>query len=334
MDPSVTFVLVDEPGDDLLAALAALAPDNPFQTREYARTRRMLEGRLQVIGLESGGRLASGCLAIRCTGRLADTLEIPSLCAVSRPALFWSGLGRALKRGRAVLVKVRSFASPPGEIPRQADEVDRYPRREYVVDLQPDRPGPGLSTNHARNVRRAEGAGVTVVWTASPAARASHHRLVERSLARRRARGETAGAGVSALFVDAALDSGAGELVQAVRADDVLSSVLVLLAPQGAYYHSAGTDPEGMRMGASHLLLSRAADELRRRSIAIFNLGGVDAEADGLARFKAGFGSRIVDSTAVDFLAGSFARRRLWRVAGHVRGALRRRSPPGSTTRS
>jgi len=68
----------------------------------------------------------------------------------------------------------------------------------------------------------------------------------------------------------------------------VFLSLLVLTAEKGGYYQSAGTTPEGMQRGASHLLLYETAMLLQQETCTLFNLGGAGAEDSGLRRFKAG----------------------------------------------
>ena len=107
----------------------------------------------------------------------------------------------------------------------------------------------------------------------------------------------------------ALVQQGAGEFFRAMRSGQALSSILVLRAPSGAYYHSAGTSRDGMAIGASHLLIRNVAEMLRAEGKQVFNLGGADSSSPGLERFKIGFGSHPISSEAAQFcFSGRFQR--------------------------
>jgi len=74
------------------------------------------------------------------------------------------------------------------------------------------------------------------------------------------------------------IETGAGELFQAVAGGEILSSAVVMRAAQGAFYESSGTSPEGMKCGASQFLIYSIARALREESIRTFNFGGRGAE--------------------------------------------------------
>jgi lipid II:glycine glycyltransferase (peptidoglycan interpeptide bridge formation enzyme) len=108
----------------------------------------------------------------------------------------------------------------------------------------------------------------------------------------------------------ALLASRAGEIFQAVDGDRVLSSILVLRSSTGAYYQSAGTSPEGMKVGASPFLISQVAGILRQEGVQIFNLGGAGEDNPGLQRFKAGFNVRQISLQAATFCPKSVSERK------------------------
>ncbi len=107
----------------------------------------------------------------------------------------------------------------------------------------------------------------------------------------------------------ALLNSGLGELFQATYRDRVLSSMLILRSRQGAYWQSAGTLPEGLKLGASPFLLSRVAAILKSEGAHVFNLGGATDDNLGLRSFKAGFGAREVALQAASFCPRSSVER-------------------------
>jgi lipid II:glycine glycyltransferase (peptidoglycan interpeptide bridge formation enzyme) len=101
------------------------------------------------------------------------------------------------------------------------------------------------------------------------------------------------------------VQQGAGNIVQAVKGDRILSSALVLKAEQGAYYQSGGTSAEGMACGASHYLLVEIARALQQAGMRSFNLGGTRDASSGLALFKSRFGARVVKLESATFHVGS-----------------------------
>lgn len=90
---------------------------------------------------------------------------------------------------------------------------------------------------------------------------ANHARMMEHSRDRRVARGEQISASDTKEHW-AHLESGAGQLFQALHNGRVASSILVLRSAHTAYFHSAGTSPRGMRIGASHFLIYDVCREL------------------------------------------------------------------------
>lgn len=77
-----------------------------------------------------------------------------------------------------------------------------------------------------------------------------------------------------------------------------VAGILVAVHGRGATYHVAWTGDEGRRLCAHNLLLWHAVLALRRRGVAFLDLGGLDARAPGVARFKLGLGARVVPLAA------------------------------------
>jgi RimJ/RimL family protein N-acetyltransferase len=151
-----------------------------------------------------------------------------------------------------------------------------------------------LGSNHKRNVKKAQKAGVNIRRTREKMEWLSEHTaLMSHSAQRRIARGESISVDADTKPYRALMQNGAAELFQAVLGENVLSSVLVLQSARTGYYQSAGSSPEGMNMGASHFLISGIAGVLRQEGRQTFNLGGA-AEGSSLARFKLGFGPEII----------------------------------------
>nr|WP_315853138.1 GNAT family N-acetyltransferase [Bythopirellula goksoeyrii] len=261
------------------------------------------------LGLrQSTGELVSGCGAFLNRSRLCWNLVIPSMPLVGADSLFWDGLREFCRQQRVSELFIGTFGSPTGvEIPTFGD-CTRRDRCEFVLDLKGDLMSM-LGSNHKRNVKKAQKAGLVVRRTRTAAAAILHNRLMNQSLERRSSRGEDVhGVGPSPEHI-AYLESGAGELFQAVHNTAVLSSVLLLISPNGGYYQSAGTSPEGMAIGASHFLINSIASQLSAENKEILNLGGADVDS-GLGRFKEGFGaSRLLLPEATFFLGVSWGRK-------------------------
>jgi lipid II:glycine glycyltransferase (peptidoglycan interpeptide bridge formation enzyme) len=170
-----------------------------------------------------------------------------------------------------------------------------------VLDLERDDILEGASSQHRRNISRARKAGLSIMRAREAAACARHLELMDASLDRRANRGEEVNAGPQNARPMALLNSRAGELFHAMHGERILSSILVLQSSRGAYYESAGTSPEGMKIGASPFLICGVAAILKSEGVRVFNLGGATAENPGLVRFKAGFGTREVALEAASF---------------------------------
>ena len=247
---------------------------------------------------------------------LRRNLHIRSLPSLPEPETFWRGVMQSCRRLGVWGLQIDTYASPGAVIPQLPGELERRDRWEYALDLGCDNILDGVSTQHRRNISRASKAGLSICRTREASACTKHLELMDASTERRAHRGEKVDPGQDSARPLALLASGAGEIFQAVIGEQVLSSILVLRSSQGAYYQSAGTLPEGMKLGASPFLVSQVAALVKQEGARVFNLGGAGAESPGLRRFKAGFGAREFELQAASFCPKSAAERRL-------RGALR-----------
>jgi len=287
----------------IVAELSALSPTNPFATEGYFAAMRAVGRAPWVLGLASNGALEVGCGAFLKAGRLGHHLEIPSLPAVAQHSPFWSGLREFCRQHGVVTLELGTFASPAGvAIPTFGVHFTRRPRCEYLMELG-ENFAARLVTNHRRNLRRAQQAGLVISRTRSAQGLRAHQELRQQSLARRRSRGEDIGQLQHSSEEQAFLQSGVGELFQALQGTSVVSSVLVLQASLGGYYQSAGTSSAGMALGASHFLIHGIAQQLQANGAQMFNLGGADSEST-LGRFKAGFGATRVACEAASCYVG------------------------------
>ena len=82
------------------------------------------------------------------------------------------------------------------------------------------------------------------------------------------------------------------------RGNVPLSSCLVLLLGQKAFYAMAASGEEGRKLGASYAMMPKLIYHLKSQGITLFDLGGIDpahASAQGVDHFKKGFGGTSVE---------------------------------------
>jgi hypothetical protein len=306
---NLQFRSVPGPPASLIERVAACDPTNPFYTPEYATANQSLGAQACFLGLCAENEVVSGCVAFLSGSFLRRCLKLPSLPNVSDPPAFWRGVLKTCRELRVWNLQIESYASQVGEIPPLPGELTRRDRVEYVLDLGRENVLDGISSQHRRNISRASKAGLSIRRTRAQSACAQHRELMDSSLERRANRGEK----VHLLEVAtplALLASQSGEIFQAVDGDRVLSSVLVLRSSQGAYYQSAGTLPDGMKLGASPFLISQMASILKQEGVQVFNLGGAGKGSPGLQRFKAGFNAREIALQAATFCPKSVTERK------------------------
>lgn len=319
---SISFLADFDPAPALLEHAAALAPSNPFHTQAYVQAKRDLGLQPWLIGTRQGVHWTSACPAFIKQGRWTRFLEIESLPAIAQPAIFWDGLAAFIRQQRISLGEIGTYASPPVVIPTLRGETGRESRCEHLLPLQ----GPdflqALSSNHSRSIRRGVKAGLQLRVASDTAACEAHAQVIGQSMTRRKQRGEDVVANVGTVEFDALVRRGAGALFQAIANDQVLSSMLILLAAKGAYYHSAGTAADGMACGASPWLVHEAARALRERGLEVFNLGGATQANAGLFRFKSEFGTTPVPLESVTYST----RNKFWATCQAAWRWLRRRN--------
>jgi len=297
--------------ESIVEELSATSLENPFITLNYLHFLRQRERLGWVLGVKrDDGKIETGCIAYMKKGRINKELVIPSLPAVSIDSVFWDGLRAFCKENNVTYVELCSFASNPCvEIPLFGNYFVSRRRCEFVLNLQCDFYSK-FSANHKRNIKKAEKHGVVVTHTRSMDAVSKHIILQNKSMDRRRARGEDVFFCDTGLDTSAYLTSNAGEIFQASYQGDVVSSILILYGNNGAYYQSAGTSLEGMKIGASQFLIYNIACYLSLLNIKCLNFGGAE-EGTGLFRFKSEFGATKVLLSAANCHVGSVFYRRL-----------------------
>lgn len=313
------------PGNrDSEVLLAQLGAANPFCTVEYGRAMQTLGREVWIVGLQSGPCGVDGALGCVRKGRLSIELEFPSLPVIARDIRFWEVVDRLCQRAGVTDIIAGSFNSTPFELPTLRGEVSRHTRQEFVLGLRGSDPASLLGSNHKRNVKKAQKAGVTIRRTRERLEWLSDHTvLMSHSAQRRIARGESISMGADTKPYRALMENEAAELFQAVLGTNVLSSVLVLLSARTGYYQSAGSSPDGMSIGASHFLIDGIAGILKEEGRDTFNLGGA-AEGSSLARFKLGFGSETIVLPAATCYVGPIWKRKLQSAIRLIRSDRKR----------
>jgi hypothetical protein len=302
------FDAVQDPSPDILDAISAVAPCNPFNSASYATARGAHAQRIVALLLrDHAGTLIAGCVGYQGGRTFARILEIPSVADLPTDVpdaarMFWNGVAEFCRANRIAELDVGSYATQWLILPQLNAECSRRNRVEYVLDLG-DTLNP--SSNHRRNINRARKLGASIRRTNELTALDEHTRLMSASMDRRERRGEAVPTVRPDPVERSLLRGGAAELFQAHVDGETLSSILVLHAPRGAYYQSAGTSPSGMEQGASQFLIASVADVLRTEGVEVFNLGGAGDDAPGLQRFKAAFGARTVSLEAARFTFGT-----------------------------
>jgi RimJ/RimL family protein N-acetyltransferase len=287
------FEIIISPDDSALESLSRHRPDDPFCTAAYARAQKQLGFVPCILKLcASDGRLSQGCFGFFKKGRLGAEFDVPWLPAIPADSPFWPGLLAACKTMGVWDLSIRTFSTTP--LPVLGAETAREHGLEYRLNLTGAGPLVPPSANHRRRIVKARKEGVIVRRVSTPDAIPAHLSLMNASMGRRAARGETVTERVNTRFFQAMLQHGAAEFAQAVKDDVVASSIFVMRSTKGAYYQTAGTSPEGMNSGTSPFLITELAGMLRQEGVICFDLGGSTPMHAGLSRFKAGFGGEEI----------------------------------------
>ena len=282
---------------------------NPFYTSEYIAYRSAQGYIPWILTNDTHEQSKLYCLAFMKSGRLRRSLEIPSMPDISEDNPFWQALMDFCRKKGISDLSVNSFGSQGGLIPVLPREQNRKTRWEYIIDLKTPDIIKKMSKLHVRKIKRAQKFSVKMRRMSNQQAVEAHAQLISLSMQRRKDRGEQVTTAVPMENISRLINAGAGEVFQAVLADKVISSNLILLAEKAGYNHSGGTSPEGMDCGASHFLFYEIACALRDEGMEILNLGGTDDPDpnSGLVRFKTGFGAEKIKLEAARFMPISFA---------------------------
>jgi GNAT superfamily N-acetyltransferase len=308
---SYYFKAESSPTNDSIDKISCLTPRTPFNTPAYAAANITLGAKPCILALKSGNEIVFGCLGFLWSGILSRRLEILTAPLVPEPEVFWNGVRDFCLKQAVWELDIQSYGSDATDVPLLQGELSRHDRFEFLIDLTSPNPLGLMSTGHRRNINHARKMGLTIQRTCEVEAASSHLSLIEASMRRRKKRGEDVLVPAETRFFEAILKTGAGEIFQATDGENVMSSMMILRSSDSAYYQSAGTSPEGMKLGASMFLISEVANLLKKEGVSLFNLGGAAQDEQGLQRFKGGFGARKVKLEAATFSMASPIKQRL-----------------------
>jgi lipid II:glycine glycyltransferase (peptidoglycan interpeptide bridge formation enzyme) len=260
--------------------------------------------------------------AVKTVGRLNTNIRVSMSCYPdNNDSSLWSALLDFAKKERATSIDIEVISSAAPEIPRLDNEISRQVASAYVLDFS--KPN-SISSNHRRNIQKAEKNNVRLIKQQLSDAVKSHLVVCEASGERRATRGENVAYLPEEENVRRLLeDPRSAAVYQAAIDKKVVSSMIVVFVGEYAFFDTAGSSPEGMGFGASHYLMSKVIDELRAADLKAFNLGlGTESRA-GLGRYKAGFGANryFVETVSVD--TSSIGRRAILNLAARIRGSWR-----------
>lgn len=297
---SADFNVVRRPDDAALNAVAGLSGGRCHYAPEFLRAAAGPGAELVLFTVSTGDVLIAAAVGFERRGRLFSQLTLPTQPVFTSGAdLLWQGISDYGRSRRIAAVGVHSFEGsallePPPSLGRL---TSRTPREEFVIDLATplEQLLAACSENHRRNIKKAVKQGLDVQFVTTAAAAEQHADLFRHSMERRAARGEDVGLETDAALVRRLLAARAGVLAQVRRDNDVLTSLLILTTASHGYYHSGGSAPEGMKVGASHFAMWRTMEMLRSRGVRSFCLGGASAkDSAGLTAFKLGFSPRRI----------------------------------------
>lgn len=301
---AIEFHAVVAPPPSTVDRIAALTPENPFYTNEYLCSRKKLGAEPCSIELLDAGRPVTGCTAFITRGRLNSRMELTSLPTIVDETVFWNGLFGFCRSQEISILSVHTFASAETAIMKSKRRFSHKLRSEYRLDLTVTDLWAAMNRRSRRAVKTSREEGLEIRLADDAAFRRLHVEMANRSLDRLRERGEPIDSEIKADEVDALLDCGAGELIQAVRGEEVFGSLLIAKSAAGCYGQSSAVGDAGREIGCSHFLFFETACMVQSKGLSIFNLGGADDHNTGLQQFKSGLGARRVDLESAEFYTG------------------------------
>lgn len=288
---TLSFELKDMPDFDHQAAeMQQLRPGVPLLELTPARYKSLFhrpEPKI-LITRRDGQVVDVGSIILR-TEKTGITLVATISGKLSEAGFFRGAIIDIARQVHATKVILEIFGNRDFMMPPVIGETSRHATAIYVCDLTRDDLAAALSSNHRRNLRKAEAAGFTIAEGKTAADIEAHVRLCGASNDRRAGRGEKIQGNKDRRATEGYLASGYATLMQCRQGDETMSSILVLRIGDAAYYDTGGTSPEGMRMGGSHFLMFRTMERLKSQGVRTFSLDVANSE--GLVKFKTGFGA-------------------------------------------
>ena len=278
----------------------------------FARAQSSEEHRPILFSVRRGTETEVLALAMFRHSRVRAHLLMPSFprflpgATADAGEAFWSGIRDYCGKHNLVRVSVNSYEALKPEHPGLKDMVWSRPRSEYYIDLRPELDDilRGFSSNHRRNIRKAQKHNLKCTIHRTEDALLEHLTAFSHTAARREGRRESI-PGVNENLLRKLLNFDSAFLMQLHRDENIISSMYIITTPKRAFYFSGGTTPEGTKIGAFQYLVWCAIGELRNRGISTLTLGGTDSNTpEGLRRFKLGFNAEEVSLMHYEFLEG------------------------------
>lgn len=241
-----------------------LIPDPPLQQSwAYGATMQALGGRVR---------------RVRADGGAVQVLERRGLRLISRPqcgAAVWRRMAR-----HAGLTLVTTPGPARGIVPL----ITARHHAEWHIAAEPDALLAAMDAKWRNHLRGSKSADISEGHTAILA------QICELCAAQAHVRGYR---DLPGQFVESW--TGDRLILHLSRGGLMLAGAVFLIHGAIATYQLAWTDPEGRRAEAHRAMLWRAALMLRQRGVRRIDLGALDADNPGLARFKLGTGARLVE---------------------------------------
>lgn len=302
----------DIPGREWDARVASFRDASIFQSSAWAEHRRGSGWAVERWSVHSKELRAAVQLLVR-RSPIADVVWAPGGPIVEPPdadpsltAEIVDGmLARIRARRRGVYVRFDAPAPPTSAVETALARRCLRPAMRLnapstvVVDLTRDRDAmlAAMSKHHRYEVRRALAQGVDWTVGRGPVEVATLVTL-HRDMTRRKGIGTAPQARSSAIRSLCAAFGDDALIVVGSIAGTPVTACFTLTFGARAFFHTAATAGRGLRSSASYAAVHRLALELAARGIRELDLGGLDQHAmPGVARFKEGFGGRVVSRT-------------------------------------
>ena len=158
-----SFIVQENPSSGILQEYSQLAGDSCFYQEEFLRASVFAGSKIVAFSVQNNGVPALFAVGFEVNGILSSILTFPTFPRLIDPdpdvaALFWSGLKSYCKQRRIYKLRLNSFEAIPMDVPEIGIPVLHQKRFEYLLDLtlEPDRFFKNFSSNHRRNIRKAE----------------------------------------------------------------------------------------------------------------------------------------------------------------------------------